>query len=284
MKSTFLSVILLLSTFPGLTTAQTLRVTGSTTVNPVVAEAAEILRKEAGLIIQVDTTGGSSGGIHALGEGRADLAMSSRPLTDADRQKHPAIQFTPHRVGEDALALIVSHDVWQGGIKSISREQMQAIYERKTTNWKSLGGPDRRIAFFNKEPGRGTWEVFAIWLYGKAENSPPVAHPEVGANEEARTKVASTRGAISQLSASWVDGKSIHALAIIGSDGRAVEPTTEHIADGSYPLNRTLWLITNGSPEGAAKQLIDFIQSPRGHEIVKKHGYLPPTATIAANP
>ncbi len=198
---------LLVAAMPALSSAETLRVTGSTTVNPVVAEAAEILRKEAGLTIRVDTTGGSSGGIHALGEGRADVAMSSRPLNEADQKKYPSIRFTPQRIGEDALAFIVSHDVWQGGVKTISREQMQGIYERKTTNWKSLGGPDRRIAFFNKEPGRGTWEVFAIWLYGKAENAPPVAHPEVGANEEARTKVAATRGAISQLSASWVDGK-----------------------------------------------------------------------------
>lgn len=284
MKIHFSITCILLTALPVLSTAQTLRVTGSTTVNPVVTEAAEILRKESGLTIQVDTTGGSSGGIHALGEGRADVAMSSRPLNEADHKKYPSVKFTPHRIGEDALAIIVSHDVWEGGVKSISREQMQSIYERKITNWKSLGGPDRRIAFFNKEPGRGTWEVFAIWLYGKAENAPPVAHPEVGANEEARTKVATSRGAISQLSASWVDGKTIHSLAVTGSDGKAVEPTTEHIADGTYPLNRTLWLITNGPPQGAAKQLIDFIQSPRGHEIVKKHGYLPPAAPIAATP
>ncbi len=276
MKSIPALATLLIAAIPSLSVAETLRVIGSTTVNPVVAEAAEVLREEAGLTIRVDTAGGSSGGIHALGAGRSDIAMSSRPITEADRERYPSVRFDSHRAGEDALALIVSHDVWQGGVRAIDREQMQAIYERKTTNWKSLGGPDRRIAFFNKEPGRGSWEVFADWLYGKAENSPPVAHPEVGANEEARTKVAATRGAVSQLSASWVDGETIHALAITGDDGQPVEPTHEHITDGSYPLNRTLWLITDGPPQGAAKRLIDFIQSPRGHEIVKKHGYLPP--------
>lgn len=39
-----------------------LRVNGSTTINPVVVEASEILRKERGLVIQVDTQGGSWGG------------------------------------------------------------------------------------------------------------------------------------------------------------------------------------------------------------------------------
>ncbi len=191
--------------------AERVRVNGSTTVNPVVAEAAEILRKERGMDILVDTQGGSSGGITALGEGSAELAMSSRALNAGDTKKYPGVDFTSNKIGEDAVALIVSKDVWEGGVKSMSREQMQGIYERKITNWKQLGGPDRRIAFFNKEPGRGTWEVFAKWLYGKTENSPMVAHPEVGANEETRSKVAGSRGALSQLSASWVDGKTVFA-------------------------------------------------------------------------
>lgn len=39
------------------------RVNGSTTVNPVVVEAAEALRAGRGMTIHVDTQGGSSGGI-----------------------------------------------------------------------------------------------------------------------------------------------------------------------------------------------------------------------------
>lgn len=253
---------------------QALRVNGSTTVNPVVTEAAEILKKEQGLKIHVDTQGGSSGGITALGDGRVDIAMSSRPLNDADHKKYPNVEFLPTKIGEDAVALIVSKDVWDGGIKALTRGQVQGIYERKTSNWSALGGPDLRIAFFNKEPGRGTWEVFANWLYGKADKAPSVAHPEVGANEEARNKVAGSRGALSQLSASWADGKTVFALGIKGDDGKVVEPTAEHIVAGDYPLSRTLWVITNGPPSGDAKVLIDFILSERGQKLVHKHGYL----------
>lgn len=253
---------------------EAVRVNGSTTVNPVVTEAAEILKKEQGLKIQVDTQGGSSGGITALGDGRVDIAMSSRPLNDEDHKKYPHVKFLPTKIGEDAVALIVSKDVWDGGVKSLTREQVQNIYEKKVTNWKELGGPDRRIAFLNKEPGRGTWEVFANWLYGKADKAPSVAHPEVGANEEARNKVAGTRGALSQLSASWADGKTVFALGIKGNDGKVTQPTAEHIVAHDYPLSRSLWVITNGPPSGNAKILIDFILSERGQELVHKHGYL----------
>ena len=107
-------------------------------------------------------------------------------------------------------------------MKALSRAQVRQIYEGKVKNWKELGGPDRRIVFFNKEPGRGTWEVFAHWLYGDAKKAPSVSFPEVGANEETRTKVGSTRGAISQLSSSWADGKKVFALGIRDDKGRVV--------------------------------------------------------------
>lgn len=254
--------------------AQPLRVVGSTTVNPVVVEAAEILRNERKATIFVDTQGGSSGGIAALGERRAEIAMISRELEPDDAKKFPKVRFQATRVGIDAVALIVSRDVWDGGVRVLSRQQVQGIYEGTITNWKTVGGPDRRIVFFNKEPGRGTWESFAKWLYGDPKKAPDVSHPEVGANEEGRNKVASTPGAISQLSSAWADGKTVFAVAIRRLDGKVVAPTLAAIADGSYPISRPLQLVTDGPPRGLAKELIDVVLSPRGQALVEKHGYL----------
>ncbi len=255
--------------------AETLRINGSTTVNPVVAEAAEILRSEEGMTILVDVQGGSTGGIAALGDRRAEIAMSSKPLDDSDREKFPQTSFHPVVIGYDSLALVVSRDVWEGGMQAISKEQMAQIYENKARRWSELGGPDRRIAFFNKEPGRGTWKVFAKWLYGKSDKAPLVSHPEVGANEEGRSKVGTTRGAISQLSAAWADGKSVFALGIRNADGTVAKPTAEDSANGSYPLTRALFVITDGEPQGGVKAMIDLLLSPRGQQLVAKHGYLP---------
>lgn len=254
--------------------AQPLRVVGSTTVNPVVVEAADILRNEKNETIFVDTQGGSSGGIAALGEGRAEIAMISRDLEPDDAKKFPKVRFKATRVGIDAVALIVSRDVWEGGVRVLSRLQVQGIYEGTITNWKAVGGPDRRIVFFNKEPGRGTWESFAKWLYGDPKKAPDVSHPEVGANEEGRNKVASTPGAISQLSSAWADQKTVFAVAIRRQDGKVVAPSLAAIADGSYPISRPLQLVTDGPPRGLAKDLIDTVLSPRGQKLVEKHGYL----------
>ncbi|MGE3496271.1 MAG: phosphate ABC transporter substrate-binding protein [Candidatus Binatia bacterium] len=251
-----------------------LRVNGSTTVNLPVAEVAEILRAERGMDIQVDTQGGSAGGIAMLGDGLVDVAMASKPLGDADRAKYPRVHFTPVQIGADAVALIASRDVWDAGVRALSKEQVRDIYEGRITNWKQVGGPERRIAFFNKEPGRGTWEVFAHWLYGDSQKAPPVSFPEVGGNEETRNKAGSTRGALSQLSASWADGRTVFALGLAVDGGIVVMPTPENIASHRYPMSRPLFVITNGEPSGEARVLIDFLLSERGQALVRKHGYL----------
>ena len=256
------------------TFAAPLRINGSTTVNLPVAEAAEILRAEKQMQITVDTQGGSSGGISMLGDGQIEIGMASKHVGDADRAKFPKVHFRETHIGEDAVALIVSKDVWEGGVRSLDKQQVRDIYEGKIRNWKQLGGPDRRIAFFNKEPGRGTWEVFTHWLYGDSKKAPQVSFPEVGGNEETRNKVASTRGALSQLSSSWADGKTVFALGIRLESGGIVEATPGNIANRSYPMSRPLFVLTNGEPMGEARTLIDFLLSPRGQALVRKHGYL----------
>ena len=268
------TILLTVTLLAGAASAETLKINGSTTVNLPAAEAAEILRAEKEMRIQVDTQGGSSGGISMLGDGLVQIGMSSKHLSDTDRAKYPKVQFKEIHIGEDAVALIVSADVWNGGVQAVTKEQVKGIYEGRLKNWKELGGPDRRIAFFNKEPGRGTWEVFAHWLYGDAKKAPPASFPEVGGNEETRNKVASTRGALSQLSSSWADGKKVFALGLKQDDGTVVLPTNENIASHKYPMSRPLFLLTSGEPTGEAKTFVEFVLSPRGQELVRKHGYL----------
>ena len=254
--------------------ATTLKINGSTTVNLPAAEAAEILRAEKKMDIQVDTNGGSSGGISALGDGLIQIGMSSKPLASEDRAKYPNVRFKEIKIGEDAVALIVSKDVWDGGIHSLTQQQIKDIYESRVTNWAQIGGPKQRIVFFNKEPGRGTWEVFAHWLYGDSKNAPQVSFPEVGGNEETRNKVRSTRGALSQLSASWADNATVFALAVKSATGEEIAPTAANIVNQKYPLSRPLFLLTNGEPQAEARTFVDFVLSPRGQALVRKNGYL----------
>ena len=254
-------------------TGGTLSLGGSTTVSPVAADAAAILRKR-GLTITVDDSGGSGGGIAQLGSGQVDIAMSSKPISDDDKRRFPDVRFTSTSIGEDAVGIVVRREVVARGFRSVTKDQLRQLFEGKITNWKQLGGPDLKVFVYDKEPGRGTREVLDKFLYGPGVKAPPPPDVDyyavIGGNLEARTKVKSTPGAVAPLSVAFAKGQK--KLAVLAVDG--IEPTPQHVKDATYALSRPLFLVTNGKAKGNAKKFIDFVVSPQGQKLVKKNGYL----------
>lgn len=250
-----------------------LRVSGSTTVNPVAADAATALRA-GGLHVTVDTQGGSAGGLAQLGQGQVDVAMSSRPVTAADRERFPGVDFVATEIGQDAVGVVVRREVVDGGLRSVTRAQLARIFEGRVANWRELGGPDLPVFVYDKEPGRGTREVLDRYLYGSGGTAPPPPDSDryavVGGNEEARTKLLSTPGSVAPVSASFVAGNA--TLAVLAVDG--VAPTSQNVRTSRYPMSRPLYLVTDGAPAGDAKSFVDYVLSADGQALVARHGYL----------
>ncbi|MGV4891437.1 phosphate ABC transporter substrate-binding protein [Streptomyces viridosporus] len=249
-----------------------LQVSGSTTVAPVAADAAEALKAD-GLDITVATQGGSAGGISQLAAGQINVALSSKPLADEDKAANPNTDFVPTQIGADAVGVIVTKDVADAGVKNLTADQVRDLFEGKIANWSEVGGPDLDVFVYDKEPGRGTREVLDKYIYGDEKAPPP---PEsgnfaiVGGNLETRNKLESTPGAVAPLSTSFVEGRD--GLAAVTLDG--IEPSPENIASGKYPMARPLYLITDGKPEGSAKKFVDYLLSSKGQKLMTKHGYL----------
>ena len=251
----------------------TLRVSGSTTVAPVAADAAEVLRRQ-GMDITVDSQGGSAGGIAQLGAHEIEVAMSSKPVTEEEKARYPAVNFASAELGADAVAVAVRREVFEGGVKNLGRDQLRALFEGRVRNWSELGGPDLAVFVYDKEPGRGTREVLDRYLYGPDGKAPPPPrtgnYAVVGGNEETRAKLVSTPGSVGPLSTAFVAGQP--KLAAVAVDG--VEPTASNVRDGRYPMSRPLFFLTDGPPRGAARRFIDFVLSDEGQALVAKHGYL----------
>ena len=251
----------------------TLRVGGSTTVNPVAADAAEVLRSQ-GMRITVDSQGGSAGGLAQLGEGQVEIAMSSKDVSDDERARSPDVDFVSTEIGQDAVGIIVRREVVDGGVTDLDRAQLTALFEGRVANWKELGGPDLTVFVYDKEPGRGTREVLDRYLYGSDGQAPAPPQSDnyaiVGGNEETRAKLESTPGSVGPLSSSFISGHP--KLAAIAVDG--VAPTPATVKNSRYPMARPLFLVTNGPPSGEAKRFIDFVVSAEGQKLVTRHGYL----------
>ncbi|MEV8320471.1 phosphate ABC transporter substrate-binding protein [Streptomyces sp. NPDC059900] len=249
-----------------------LQVSGSTTVAPVAADAAEALKAD-GLDMTVATQGGSAGGISQLAAGQIKIAMSSKPLAAEDKAASPDTDFRSTQIGSDAVGIIVTKKVADAGVKNLTVDQVRDLFEGKIANWSEVGGPDLKVFVYDKEPGRGTREVLDKYIYGdKKAPAPPKSDnfAIVGGNLETRNKLKSTPGSVAPLSTSFVEGHK--DLAVVTLDG--IGATPKNIASGKYPMSRPLYFITDGKPEGTAKKFIDYVLTAKGQKLMTKHGYL----------
>lgn len=94
---------------------------GSTNVMPLAELAAEeynMLQDDYRVTV---TSGGTGVGIVDVAEGRSDIAMASRELKLEERQRYetPTTRFMVYPVGYDAICLVVSPDVYDGGVTSL---------------------------------------------------------------------------------------------------------------------------------------------------------------------
>ena len=254
---------------------EVLRVQGAVSVALPVSEAARLLRAERNVDVRITTTGGSPVGIAALGEGAVDVALSTRPVTPEERAAAPGVVFNEIPIGAQAIAIVVSKDVWEGGVKSLTAAQVRAIYENSITNWKDVGGPNLKITVYMSAPGRGMWEMFAGWLYGEVKKAPVKKYAVVNSYDDIRNAVQFTPGSFSQIPIGCVDNKELFALGIGNERGDVIRPDAETFISGQYPICRKLWMVTNDRPTMNVKVLVDFMLSDRGQGLLKDASLLP---------
>lgn len=252
---------------------ETIKVAGSTTILPVVSLAAESFKKtHRGVIITLNS-GGSGVGVASTAKGLADIGMISRDITQEEKKNFPDISFSVHAIGKDAVACVISSEIYDAGIRSLSRETIRKIYLGEIKNWKQIGGPDRDILVVDKEFHRGTRHIFMGYIFGDENAKAPGADVITGSNNEEQSKIGESDSAIGMLSYAWIN-KDVAGVGII-VDGKVIEPTIENIKNGSYPIVRDLLLITRGEPSGFVREFLNFFLSPEGQRIVEENGYLP---------
>ena len=87
-------------------------------------------------------------------------------------------------------------------------------------------------------------------------------------NQAVASTVSDTSGAIGYVGLGYVTS-SIKAVDVDG-----IKPNKETVLTGKYPIGRPLFMYTNGTPGGLAKEFIDFILSPQGQKLVEEEGFV----------
>ncbi|MCE9608716.1 MAG: substrate-binding domain-containing protein [Chthoniobacter sp.] len=254
--------------------AESFKMQGSPVLAHVMVAAAPVLRDQ-GIEIKVGVEGSSTMAVAMMGDRNVDFALMTRRLTGKDQANFPERELKEFCIGMQVGVFIVPEDVWASGVRSISKAQLQGIYEGQITNWKELGGGDMPIKFFNTERGRGLWELIFTWVYEETRKVPLGKFPITVDGEDARNTVQFTKGGLGIAQINWIDGKTVHGLAIKDEKGEVIEPTLANVAAGKYPLARPAMIVVGETPVGAKKRLIDFLLSPAGQAIVAQSDLVP---------
>lgn len=246
---------------------------GSTTVLPVVSKAAA---RYSGLNpeVQVTVSGGGSGvGIQGAGSGLLDIGLASREMTSEEMRKFQNKGLRSHVIGRDAVACVVSSEIYEAGVTALTRQQIRAIYEGRIRNWQEVGGPDRRIVVIDKERHRGTRHVFMSYIFGDPKARARGARLVTGSNNEEQAKIAQSNAAIGMLSFAWMN-KDVRGLGLIEGD-QILLPTQSNVENGTYPVVRNLNILLPEKANLESRKFLDFILSESGQSIVEDLHYIP---------
>ena len=249
------------------------KVSGSSTVLPIVTRAAEAFSAHHPSIRVIVNPGGSGVGVKSVGHRLVDIGMVSRRILDTEKAGFPDIDFRTHVIGRDAVVCVVSSEVHAAGVTMLSKEDMRRIYLGAISNWREVGGPNRAIVAVDKEAHRGTRHVFMEYLFGTSRMNLPGVDLVTGSNNEQRTKVALSSAAIGMLSRAWLDSDVVGVG--IRDEGTVLTATDEQVRSGAYPMVRNLSLVTDGEPRGSVRAFIAFLRGRDGQRIVRAMGYVP---------
>jgi len=229
--------------------------------------------------IAVAVSGGGSGtGIAAMINGTVDIANASRKMKtkEMDLAKKNGQSPVEHVVGYDALAVFIHKN---NPIESLSLAQLKDIYGRdpKVKKWSDMGitvpGCKDKIVVVSRQNNSGTYAYFKKTVLGK-KGKYRQGTLDMHGSKDVVDLVEKTPCAIGYSGLAYATDH-LKTVCISKADEACVSPSVATASDRSYPIARPLFMYTDGEPQGAIKEYMDWIKSDVGQCILKKKGYAP---------
>lgn len=241
-----------------------LLITGSSTMAPMIAEIGkrfQTLHPEVQFEVQM---GGSGRGISDATQGKADIGMASRALTDKESHLYS------FAMARDGVCLIVHKD---NPVQGLTNQQVAAIFTGKLTHWNKVGGRNAPITVMAAQDGYSSTELFTHFFNVKY---PDIKAQMVLGDNPARIKaVLENPNGVIWISVGEAERKATAGVPIKPLPVEGVAATRKNIRSGDFPISRPLLLLTKELPTGLLKEFISFSLSPQVTDIIEKHDFIP---------
>lgn len=216
--------------------------------------------KKTGVKIKLEG-GGATRGIVDVVEGKADMGGTCRHVLP--RQEERGVKLIP--LGWDALVVLVHPS---NTVKNLSLEQLKDIYTGKVTNWKQVGGADRKVLVVARS-GKisGVGRMFRELVFKNPEQEFTRTARIVEESAGVEQVVEKEQGAIA---VSGVSSAQKRAVKLVEVNGKA--PTDQNIKDGSYLLYRPLYLVVKQQASDEVGKFVAFALSDAGQAVIAGEG------------
>lgn len=257
---------------------------GSSSLAPVIASVGASFQEKYGTWDKADsslpavdidiavTSGGSGDGPSSVADGTADFGMLAREVKEGEKEALGA-GYQEYMVAYDALTISVNREnPVAEKMDDLSVETIRKIFSGELKYWDELDASleHKEIVLVIRDLSGGAAEVFEKNVMQGTPISPnAIQSPSMGALAE---KIAENPYAIGYAGYGVYHMKqdSLFAFKVNG-----VEPTKEHILDGTYLIQRPVQFVTNRPLTAAEQVFVDYLYSDTGREIVQENGYIP---------
>ncbi len=216
--------------------------------------------KKSGIKIKLEG-GGATRGIVDVAEGKADMGGTCRHVLP--RAEERGVKLIP--MGWDAL-VVLAHP--SNSVRNLMLDELKNIYTGKITNWKQVGGADRKIIVVARS-GKisGVGRTFRELVFKNPEQEFTADAKIVEESAGVEQVVEKEAGAIA---VSGVSSAQKREVKMVQVNGKA--PTHENIKDGSYLLYRPLYLVTKQQATAEVGKFVAFALSEEGQAVISGEG------------
>ena len=165
---------------------------------------------------------------------------------------------------QDGIALIIHPD---NPVRNLSIEELRRVYRGFVSNWSELGGQDADIAFYSREEGAAIRLEFDRLVMGQQQTSPNAQ--VLSSSDLVIERVASDLQGIGYIPLSLLNDET-QALAI-----ETILPSLTSLADNSYPLRSTVYVIGLQEPSNAYREFFIWIQNSGQEALSSVYAPLP---------